>query len=70
MKQEINVSLFNIYDMKEFIKRSGIIFIVIGVLVLSYAELAKLNNNVFLLVSAVLIMGGFVIYIVLNNIMD
>lgn len=70
MKQEINVSLFNIYDMKEFIKRSGIIFIVIGVLVLSYAELAKLNNNVFLLVSAVFIMGGFVIYIVLNNIMD
>lgn len=70
MKQEINVSSFNIYDMKEFIKRSGIIFIVIGVLVLSYAELAKLNNNVFLLVSAVFIMGGFVIYIVLNNILD
>lgn len=70
MKQEINVSSFNIYDMKEFIKRSGIIFIVIGVLVLSYAEIAKLNNNVFLLVSAVFIMGGFVIYIVLNNLLD
>ncbi len=56
--------------MKELIKRSGIIFIVIGVLVLSYAELAKLNNNTFLLVSAVFIMGGFVIYIVLNNILD
>ncbi len=70
MKQEINVPSFNIYDMKEFMKRFGIIFIVIGVLVLSYAELAKLNNNVFLLVSAVFIMGGFVIYIVLNNILD
>ena len=56
--------------MKEFVKRFGIIFIVLGVLVLSYAEIAKLNNNTFLLVSAVLIMGGFILYIILNNILD
>ena len=70
MKQQKNVPSFNLYDMKEFVKRFGIIFIVLGVLVLSYAEIAKLNNNVFLLVSAILISGGFVLYIVLNNIMD
>ena len=56
--------------MKDFLKRFGLIFIILGVLVLSYAEIAKLNNNVFLLVSAVLIMGGFVIYVVMNNILD
>jgi hypothetical protein len=56
--------------MKEFLKRSGIIFIVLGVLVLGYAEFAKLNNNTFLAVSGMLIFGGFIVYVVLNNILD
>ncbi len=56
--------------MKEFLKRFGIIFIFFGVLVLSYTKIFKLESNQLLLISGGLIMGGFIIYVIINNIID
>lgn len=56
--------------MKELVKRSGIIFIFIGVLLLGYSEFQKLESNQLLLISGGLIMFGFLLYVILNNIME
>lgn len=56
--------------MKELIKRSGLVFVVLGVLLLAYAEFSKMDNNTLLMVSGSMIMGGFIIYVILNNIME
>lgn len=56
--------------MREYIKRSGVIFIFAGVLLLAYSELQKLENNKLLLISGGLILFGFILYVILNNLMD
>ncbi len=56
--------------MKDLIKRSGIISIFIGVLLLAYSEFQKMESNQLLLISGGLIMFGFLLYVILNNIMD
>lgn len=56
--------------MREYIKRSGIIFIFAGVLLLAYSEFQKMESNQLLLISGGLIMFGFLLYVVLNNIME
>jgi len=56
--------------MKDIIRRSGVIFIFIGVLLLAFYEFQKLENNQLLLISGGLIMFGFLLYVILNNIME
>lgn len=56
--------------MKGLIKRGGLVFVVLGVLLLAYAEFSKMDSNTLLMVSGSMIMGGFIIYVILNNIMD
>jgi uncharacterized protein YjeT (DUF2065 family) len=56
--------------MKQLLKRSGIIIIVLGVLILGISELTKQENNQLLLISGILIMSGFVIYLIINNILE
>ena len=56
--------------MKELVKRSGVIFIFIGVLLLGYSEFQKMESNQLLLISGGLIMFGFLLYVILNNIME
>jgi len=56
--------------MKEFIKRSGIIFILIGVVLLGYTEFSKMESNSMLLISGGLILLGFLFYVIMNNILD
>ena len=56
--------------MKEFLKRSGIIFIVLGVILLGYKELSQIESNTMLTVSGGLILFGFLAYVIMNNVMD
>ncbi len=56
--------------MKAFLKRFGLIIIILGILILTYAEFSKIDNNTLLLVSGGMILGGFLFYVVLNNILD
>lgn len=56
--------------MKELLKRIGIVFIIIGIVVLGYSELAGMESNKLLMVSGGLVFGGFLVYVILNNILD
>jgi hypothetical protein len=56
--------------MKELIKRSGIIFIIIGIILLGYSEFSGIESNKLLIVSGGLVFGGFLLYVILNNILD
>ena len=56
--------------MKMFFKRFGIFFVIAGVIVLAYSEFSKQEGNAMLILSAGLIVGGLIIYIILNNIME
>jgi len=56
--------------MKMLLKRGGIILIIAGVLILFYSEFSKLESNSLLIISAVLIAGGLVTYIILNNLVE
>ena len=56
--------------MKEYIKRSGLIFIIAGVVTLALSEFSKVESNKMLIVSGGLIVFGLIVYVVLNNIMD
>lgn len=53
-----------------FLKRSGIIIIIAGVIALAYSQLGNLESNGMLILSAGLIVGGLILYIILNNIID
>lgn len=59
-----------VINMKELLKRSGIIFIVIGIALLAYTELTKMESNQMLIVSGGLIVLGLLLYVILNNVMD
>lgn len=56
--------------MKEFFKRFGLIFIFLGVVLLVYSEFTKAENNQLLLFSGILILGGLLIYVILNNVLE
>ena len=56
--------------MKEFLKRFGIIFIVLGVIVVGVSEFSNKESNGLLLLSGALILVGFVLYIIMNRILD
>jgi len=56
--------------MKEIVRRSGVIFIFIGVLLLAFSEFQKLESNQLMLISGSLIMFGFLLYVILNNILE
>ncbi len=56
--------------MKELIKRIGIVFIVVGIVILGYSEFSGVESNKLLIISGGLIFGGFLVYVVLNNILD
>ena len=59
-----------VINMKEFLKRSGIIFIVIGIAILAYTELSKMESNQMLVLSGGLIVLGLLLYVILNNVID
>jgi len=56
--------------MKVLLKRFGILLMVIGVILLTYSELSKLENNNLLVWSGGLIISGLIVYIILNNIIE
>ncbi|MBA7588306.1 hypothetical protein ES708_30361 [subsurface metagenome] len=56
--------------MKDLIKRIGLIFIVAGVVLLGVSELGGMESNKILIISGSLILGGFIVYVILNNIME
>jgi uncharacterized protein YjeT (DUF2065 family) len=56
--------------MKEFLKRSGLIFVVAGIAVLAATELSDMESNSMLIVSGGLIVFGMLLYVVLNNVID
>ncbi len=56
--------------MKALLKRLGIVFVIIGVIVLAISEFSKAESNTMLLLSGGLIVGGLVVYIIINNIIE
>ena len=56
--------------MKVLFKRFGILFVIAGVIILAFSEFSKAENNSLLVVSAGLIVGGLIVYIILNNIIE
>ena len=56
--------------MKEYLKRSGIIFIIAGVVTLAISEISKADSNKLLIISGGLIVFGFVVYVIINNILE
>lgn len=56
--------------MKMFLKRFGILFVIVGVIILAYSEFAKLESNGMLTLSGAFIIGGLFVYIIVNNIID
>jgi len=56
--------------MKLLLKRSGILFVIIGVIILAVTEFSKMESNSMLILSAGLIVGGLIAYLIINNILD
>ncbi len=56
--------------MKGLIKRVGLVFIVTSVVLLGVSELGGMESNKILIISGSLILGGFIVYVILNNIME
>lgn len=56
--------------MKVLLKRFGILFVIAGVIILAYSEFSKAENNSLLIVSGAFIVGGLVVYIILNNLIE
>ncbi len=56
--------------MKELLKRVGIVFIVAGIVILGYSEFTGLESNRILIISGGLVFGGFLVYVILNNVLD
>jgi predicted transporter len=56
--------------MKEFLKKSGLIFIIAGIIVIAYTELMKMESNTMLALSGGLIVFGLLFYVVMNNILE
>lgn len=56
--------------MKVLLKRFGIIFVIAGVIILAYSEFSKAETNSLLILSGGFIVGGLLVYIILNNIFE
>ena len=56
--------------MKLFIKRLGILFVIIGVILLAVSEFSNMESNTMLIWSGGLIIGGLVVYLIINNIIE
>jgi uncharacterized protein YjeT (DUF2065 family) len=56
--------------MKDIIKNLGLIFIVIGVIILSIAVFRETQTNAKLAISLVLIVGGLIGHILLSKYME
>ena len=56
--------------MNGLLKRFGLLFVLAGIIVLAYSEFSKLESNGLLILSGGLIVGGLVIYIILNTIIE
>lgn len=56
--------------MKALLKMVGLVLGIIGVILLAFSEISKMENNGLLILSGGLIIGGLVVYIVLNNLVE
>jgi len=56
--------------MKLLLKRLGIIFVIAGVIILAVSEFSRIESNNLLIWSGGLIIGGLVIYLIINNIVE
>lgn len=56
--------------MKMLFKRFGILIVIAGVIILTYSQISKLENNSLLVLSGGLIVGGLILYIILNKIVE
>jgi hypothetical protein len=56
--------------MKDILKNLGLIFIIIGVIVLSVAVFRETQTNTILVISLILIVGGLFGHIFLNKYID
>jgi len=56
--------------MNGLLKRFGLLFVFAGVIVLVYSEFSKIESNGLLILSAGLVVGGLVVYIILNTIIE
>lgn len=53
--------------MKELLKNTGLIVILIGVIILGYVVFTEVQTNAKLALSAVLIVGGLLLHILINK---
>jgi len=57
--------------MKEYFKRSGLVFIIAGVIApLAISEFSKVESNKMLIISGGLIVFGLIVYVIINNLLD
>lgn len=56
--------------LKELIKNSGLIVILIGVIILGVVVITKIETNSHLLLSLALIVGGLLAHIIVNKYID
>lgn len=56
--------------MNQFLKYSGVLLILFGVIILGIYAYRSLVSNTLLIVSALLLIGGLAIHIILNKILD
>ena len=56
--------------MKLLLKRLGILFVIAGVIILAVSEFSKMESNSMLILSAGLIVGGLIAYLIVNNIVE
>jgi len=56
--------------MKNLVKYLGIILVVIGIIVLAIKEFNKMEGNSFLGISAILIILGLVVHVIVNKIIS
>ena len=56
--------------MKLLLKRLGILFVIIGVIILAISEFSNIESNNMLIWSGGLIIGGLIVYLVINNIVE
>lgn len=56
--------------MKLILKRFGIYFVIVGVIILAVSEFSGMESNSMLILSAGLIVGGLLAYLIVNNIVE
>ncbi len=56
--------------MKLLLKRSGILLVILGVIILALSEFSKTESNSMLILSAGLIVGGLIAYLIINNLIE